>query len=242
MNTNENAKSMMLSSVIQLLAFNKMKAQGLDLCISNPDHAFKDFYEDGKDMWAGHIAYFILGTTESAETLEVNGILTQSGKVYFLDEDENEQKVDVDMESGFPLYYFNGYPLDTDEFEIMHKYRINDEIVNRAKEIIESLTVRSKFDILFNVINEENTKFFIPLYVATLFDALRNINDRSEISETFVEDFLLADDGRSKHNTVQEYLSYALEKLWNIDTVIAFAVKNEAQDKPVDWKKTISFK
>ena len=242
MNTNKNAESMMLSSVIQLLAFNKMKAQGLDLCVSNPDHAFKDFYEDGKDMWAGHIAYFMLGTTESAETLEAHGILTQSEKVYFLDENEDEQEVDVDIESGFPLYYFNGYPLDTDEFEIMHKYRINDEIVSRAKEIIESLTGRSKFDILFNVINEENTKFFIPLYVATLFDALKNINNRSEISETFVENFLLVDDGRSLHNTVQEYLTHALKDVQKIDTVVAFSVRYEEQNDPIDWKKTISFK
>lgn len=240
MNTNKNAESMMLSSVIQLLAFNKMKANGIHFEISNRDHVFKDFYEDGVDMWAGQISYFILNTGENAETLEDKGIITRCEKLYFLDEDENEQEVDVDMESGFPLYYFNGYPLDTDEFEIMHKYRISDTIVNRAKEIIESLTVHSKLDILFNVVNEENTKFFIPIFVATLYNTLRSIEEKSDITEDFAENTLLSAQ-KDPNESLEQYVSNALQKVYNVDTVTAFSVRNEQQGAPSDWKETISF-
>lgn len=240
MNTNKNAESMMLSSVIQLLAFNKMKANGIHFETSNRDHVFKDFYEDGANMWAGQISYFILNTGENAETLEDEGIITRCEKLYFLDEDENEQEVDVDMESGFPLYYFNGYPLDTDEFEIMHKYRISDEIVNRAKEIIESLTAHSKLDILFNVVNEENTKFFIPIFVAALYNTLKGIEEKSDITEDFAENALLSAQ-KDPNESLEQYVSDALQKVYNVDTVTAFSVRNEQQGAPSDWKETISF-
>jgi len=239
MNTNKNAESMMLSSVIQLLAFNKMKAHGIHFETSNRDHVFKDFYEDGKDMWAGQIAYFILNTGESAETLEDKGLLTRSEKLYFLDEDENEQEVDVDMESGFPLYFANGYPLDTDEFEIFNKYRISDQIVKRAKEIIDSLKTHSKLDILFNIVNEENTKFFIPIYIATLFNTLKSIEKESDIPEDFAENALLSAQ-RDSDQSLEQYISGALQDVYNVDTVIAFSVRNEQQGAPIDWKETIS--
>lgn len=240
MNTNKNAESMMLSSVIQLLAFNKMKNNGIHFETSNHDHVFNNFYEDGEDMWAGQISYFILNTGANAETLENKGIITRSEKLYFLDEDENEQEVDVDMESGFPIYYFNGYPLDTDEFEIINKYQISDEIVNRAKGIIESLTAHSKLDILFNIVNEENTKFFIPIFVATLYKTLKSIEEKSDITEDFAENALLSAQ-RDPNQSLEQYVSDALQKVYNVDTVIAFSVRNEQQGAPSDWKETISF-
>ena len=232
--------NMMLSAIIQVLTLNKMKANGMDFDLSNKDHVFYDFYEDRKEMWGGQFTRIMLNKNDTIEKFEENGIVSASEQLYYFDENDDEQIIDVDMENGFPIYYSNGYPLDTDEFEVVNKYKIHDDIINKADEIFEYLKKESRLDDVFSVVNAENTtKFFIPTYTALLFKALEEL-EKEDVSVS-IEEFLLTPVPQHSSNAYSEnYLADAFKGVENINTVISFSTRSEEVSKPADWKKTIS--
>lgn len=235
-------KNKLTSAIIQLLALNKMKMNDIHFDIGDRNSFLCDFYGNCEDMWVGQLTNFILHTNENINVLEEKGIVEKSKDLYFFDEDEYEQKVEVDIENGVPIYCFNGYVIDTDEFQVSHNYNIKKEIVEKAEKIVAQLEFEDKLIPIFSVKDEKNTEFFIPVYIATLFDVLDKLTHFEQVEESFVEDALLSAHYGLEKQDVEDYVIEKLKSVNKIDSVVNFSISHQKSQEPICWKKTIDIK
>lgn len=228
MKNNNRVNNQILSTIIQLLTFEKIKKSGLSLedGFKNKKGIFSVPDLDKADgLFAGIMSRFVLYSNTPIEELVKANIVELSGTYYFFDENDDEIQVDIEIENGEKLFFANGYEVE-DEV-IYPKYKIHENIVKEAIEIFE--TVKEFVEKTRFAFIEKSVRYVVPLYVVLLFKALRVIkNDEdakiSEIlTEMLHEDKLI--DEIKKTEDVSELVSFAIEAQ-NIDTG--------------DWKGTIT--
>lgn len=228
MKNNNQINNQISSTIIQLLTFEKIKKSGLSLeagfknkkgIFSVPD------LDDEDGLFAGIMSRFVLYSNASTDELVKANIIEPSGTYYFFDEDDEQVKVDVEIENGKQIFCANGYEVEDEE--VIPKYKIQESTVKEAIEILETVkefVEKTRFTFI-----EKSVRYVVPLYVVMLFKALRAIkNDEdTEISEILTEmlheDKLI--DEIKKTEDVSELVSFAIDAK-NIDTG--------------DWKETIT--
>lgn len=218
---------LILSAIIQLLTFEKIKKNSLNMVEGFKEEKiiFGATDLDDKDgFFAGILSRFVIHSDASIDDLIKANIIEPSGTYYFFDENDDQVKVDVEIENGKKLFFANGYEVEDEE--ILPKYKIHENTVKEAIEIFDTVkdfVEKSRFTFI-----DRSVKYVLPLYVAIIFKALRAIKNEkyTNISEVLTE--MLHEDklvNEIKKTEVSELHSFAIEAK-TLDTG--------------DWKDTVS--
>lgn len=216
-----------LSAIIQLLTFEKIKKNNLNMVEGFNDEKiiFGATDLDDKDgFFAGILSRFVIHSEASIDDLIKANIIEPSGTYYFFDENDDQVQVDVEIENGKKLFFSNGYEVEDED--ILSKYKIHENTVKEAIEIFDTVkefVEKSRFTFI-----DRSVRYVIPLYVAIIFKALRLIKNEkyTDISEVLTE--MLHEDklvNEIKKTEVSELNSFATEAK-TLDTG--------------DWKDTVS--
>lgn len=205
----------------------KIKKSKLDLVVGFKDKKsiFGATDIDDKDgFFAGILSRFVIHSEASIDDLIKANIIEPSGTYYFFDENDDQVKVDLDIENGKQLFFYNGYEVEDEE--ILPKYKIHENIVEEAIKIFD--TVKEFVEKSHFTFIEQSVKYVIPLYVAILFKALRAIKNEkhTDISEVLIE--MLHED-----KLVNEI------KKTEVSELSRFATEAKTLDTG-DWKDTVS--
>lgn len=217
-----------LSAIIQLLTFEKIKKNKLNLVegFNDKNVVFGVTDLDDKDgFFAGILSRFVVYSEASIDDLIKANIIELSGTYYFFDEDDNQEKVDVEIENGKQLFSFNGYEIE--DQEILPKYKIHKDTIKEAIEVFDSVkgfVEKTRFTFI-----EKSVRYVLPLYVAILLKALRAIknNQYTNISEMLTE--MLHEDK----------LINEIKKIKDVSELVSFAIEAKTLDTG-DWKDTVS--
>lgn len=218
---------LILSAIIQLLTFEKIKKNSLNMVEGFKDEKiiFGATDLDDKDgFFAGILSRFVIHSEASIDDLIKANIIEPSGTYYFFDENDDQVKVDVEIENGKKLFFANGYEVEDED--ILPKYKIHKNTIKEAIKIFDTVkdfVEKSRFTFI-----DRSVRYVIPLYVAIIFKALRAIKNEknTDISEVLTE--MLHEDklvNEIKKTEVSELNSFAIEAK-NLDTG--------------DWKDTVS--
>lgn len=228
MKNNNRVNNQILSTIIQLLTFEKIKKSGLSLEASfkNKKGIFiVSDLDDADGLFAGIMSRFVLYSNTPIEELVKANIVELSGTYYFFDENDDEIQVDIEIENGKKLFFANGYEVE-DEV-IYPKYKIHENTVKEAIEIFE--TVKDFVEKTRFAFIEKSVRYVVPLYVVLLFKALRAIkNDEdAEISQILTEML-------HEHKLIDE-----IKKTEDVSELVSFAIEAQNIDTG-DWKETIT--
>ena len=94
---------LILSAIIQLLTFEKIKKNSLNMVEGFKDEKiiFGATDLDDKDgFFAGILSRFVIHSEASIDDLIKANIIEPSGTYYFFDENDDQVKVDVEIENG----------------------------------------------------------------------------------------------------------------------------------------------
>lgn len=221
---------LILSAIIQLLTFEKIKKNSLNMVEGFKDEKiiFGTTDLDDKDgFFAGILFRFVIHSEASIDDLIKANIIEPSGTYYFFDEDDEQVKVDVEIENGKQIFCANGYEVEDEE--VIPKYKIHESTVKEAIEILE--TVKEFVEKTRFAFIEKSVRYVVPLYIIMLFKALRAIkNDEdTEISEILTE--MLHEDK----------LINEIKKTEDVSELVSFAIEAQNIDTR-DWKETITIK
>lgn len=216
-----------LSAIIQLLTFEKIKKNNLNMVegFKGEKIIFGATDLDNKDgFFAGILSRFVIHSEASIDDLIKANIIEPSGTYYFYDEDDDQVKVDVEIENGKKLFFANGYEVEDEE--ILPKYKIHENTVKEAIKIFDTVkefVEKSSFTFI-----DRSVRYVIPLYVAIIFKALRAIKNEkhTDISEVLIE--MLHED-----KLVNEI------KKTEVSELSRFATEAKTLDTG-DWKDTVS--
>lgn len=218
---------LILSAIIQLLTFEKIKKNSLNMVEGFKEEKiiFGATDLDDKDgFFAGILSRFVIHSDASIDDLIKANIIEPSGTYYFFDENDDQVKVDVEIENGKKLFFANGYEVEDED--ILPKYKIHKNTIKEAIKIFDTVkdfVEKSRFTFI-----DRSVRYVIPLYVTIIFKALRAIKNEknTDISEVLTE--MLHEDklvNEIKKTEVSELNSFAIEAK-TLDTG--------------DWKDTVS--
>lgn len=217
-----------LSAIIQLLTFEKIKKSelGLEVGFKDKKAIFGATDIDDKDgFFAGILSRFVLHSNAAIDDLVKANIIEPSGTYYFFDENDDQVKVDVEIENGEKVFLYNGY--DIEDEEIFPKYKIHESTVKEAIEIfdvVKGFVEKTRFTFI-----DQSVRYVLPLYVAMLLKALRAIKNEknTDVSEVLTE--ILHED-----KLVNE-----IKKTEDVSELTYFAIEAKTLDTG-DWRDTVN--